>query len=55
MALAFGSIFTILVRRFVAADEVEGWDFKALRGKVLARVGILSERFGGKGREKKVQ
>ena len=55
MALAFGSIFTILVRRFVAADDVEGWDWKAMREKIKARARVLKERFGGKGKEKKVQ
>lgn len=59
MALAFGSIFTILVRRFVAADEVEGWDLKGMREKLVGRVRVVRERFGGKvggkGLEKKVQ
>lgn len=58
MALAFGSIFTILVRRFVAADEVEGYDWKGIREKVLARVRVVRERVVrrvGSVEEKKVQ
>ena len=61
MALAFGSIFNLLIRRFVAADEVEGWDLKRMRDRVIGRVrgrmAVLKERMGGKGdgMEKKVQ
>ncbi len=59
MALAFGSIFTILVRRFVAADEVEGWDLKGMREKLIQRFRAVKEKLGGKilqgGMEKKVQ
>ena len=52
MALAFGSIFTILVRRFVAADEVEGYDWKGIRDKLVARVRVVRERLGAKGGDK---
>jgi len=38
MALAFGSIFNLLVRRFVAADEAEQWDVRAVRLKVAGIV-----------------
>ncbi|KAI9712680.1 MAG: Subunit of the glycosylphosphatidylinositol transamidase complex-like protein [Bogoriella megaspora] len=38
MALGFGSIFNLLVRRFVAADEVPSLESNSLRGKVLAFV-----------------
>jgi len=45
MALAFGSLFTMLVRRFVGADEVEGYDLGKLKAKVRGRVMLLMERF----------
>lgn len=38
MALAFGSIFNFLVRRLVAADEVEGWDLTGFKAKMRQRV-----------------
>ncbi len=63
MALAFGTIFNFLVRRFVGADEVVGWDVTALRERVRGRLralrGMVLGRLGvgvGKGKlEKKVQ
>ena len=61
MALAFGSIFNFLVRRFVGADEVEGWDLKVLRERLKDRICVLAGNFGigrslNKGeKEKKVQ
>jgi GPI-anchor transamidase subunit T len=50
MALGFGSIFNILIRRFVAADEVEDWKKRAggLRGVVRAKLGNIRARFMGK-------
>ncbi|KZF21062.1 GPI transamidase component Gpi16 [Xylona heveae TC161] len=45
MALAFGSIFNLLVRRFVGADEVEGLNVSGIKGKVLARIRKVKERF----------
>ncbi len=53
MALAFGNIFNLLVRRFVAADEVDSWDLKALRGRIRGRVLAFRDRLLGK--EKKVE
>lgn len=45
MALAFGNIFNLLVRRFVAADEVPGKRLKELlKGKIVA----LRDRIRGK-------
>lgn len=38
MALAFGNVFNLLVRRFVGADEVEGWDLGAVKERVRGRV-----------------
>ena len=55
MALAFGSIFNLLVRRFVAADEVEGWDLSAVKARLRTRLQVLGERFSGRGRERKTQ
>ena len=54
MALAFGSVFTMLVRRFVGADEVEGYDLGQLKARVRGRVRVLRERVFGV-EEKKVQ
>ena len=55
MALAFGMIFNLLVRRFVGADEVEGWNIAAMKGKVKGRVMVLLDRVSGKAKEKKIQ
>ena len=55
MALAFGMIFNLLVRRFVGADEVEGYDLGAVRAKIRGRVMMLRDRLMRKGKEKKVQ
>ena len=55
MALAFGMIFNLLVRRFVGADEVEGWDMKAVKENVRGRVAVLRDKIVKKGREKKDQ
>lgn len=52
MALAFGSIFNFLVRRFVGADEVEGWDLGALKAKIRGRIMALVEKLMGEGRER---
>ena len=55
IALAFGSIFTLLVRRFVCVDEVEGLDLGAFRERIRGRIRALIGSYGaGKG-EKKVQ
>ena len=54
MALAFGMIFNLLVRRFVGADEVEGWNVAALKTKARGRAMVLLERVLGKAKEKKV-
>lgn len=55
MALAFGMIFNLLVRRFVGADEVEGWNLAALKAKARGRVTVLLDKLLGKGKEKKIQ
>lgn len=49
MALAFGSIFNILVRRFVGADEVIGGSLVSkIRGHVVAFVAKKRRAGGGK-------
>lgn len=45
MALAFGSVFTMLVRRFVGADEVEGYDLGKIRARIKGKVMIARDRF----------
>lgn len=53
MALAFGSIFNLLVRRFVAADEVEGFDIQKIKANIRGKVIVLLDRVLK--RDKKVQ
>ena len=57
IALAFGSIYNLLVRRFVGADEVESFSLAAtkerIKGRVKGRFGVLMDRFSNK--EKKTQ
>ncbi|KAI4172762.1 MAG: hypothetical protein LQ343_003354 [Gyalolechia ehrenbergii] len=53
MALAFGSIYNLLVRRFVGADEVEGFDVAKLKAKIKGRWDVLRDRIMR--REKKRQ
>ncbi|KAK4135113.1 Gpi16 subunit, GPI transamidase component [Trichocladium antarcticum] len=47
VALAFGGMFNIMVRRFVAADEGSEGGLGALRGKLLGRLGAVAGRFKG--------
>ncbi|KAL8962062.1 MAG: hypothetical protein Q9193_001478 [Seirophora villosa] len=44
MALAFGSIYNLLVRRFVGADEVEKYDFGKFKAKIGGRLAVLRDR-----------
>ena len=53
MALAFGNIFNLLVRRFVATDEVEGYDFGRAKARIRGRLMRISDKFLR--REKKTQ
>lgn len=55
MALAFGGIFNLLVRRFVGVDEVEGYDLGKIKAGIRGRALVLKDRIRGGGREKKVQ
>ena len=44
MALAFGMVFNLLVRRFVGADEVEGYDLSKIRSKIRGRIIAIKNR-----------
>lgn len=44
MALAFGFVFNLLVRRFVGVDEVEKLDLKSVRQKVLSKLKLLANK-----------
>ena len=55
MALAFGSIFNLLVRRFVGADEVEGYDIRRVKAVVRGRLAMAKDRLLGTKNEKKIQ
>ena len=44
MALAFGMVFNLLVRRFVGADEVEGYDLSNIRSKIRGRIIAIKDR-----------
>jgi GPI-anchor transamidase subunit T len=48
VALAFGSIFNLLVRRFVGADEVPGYSITSLTNKIKGRIVAGKDRFIGK-------
>jgi phosphatidylinositol glycan class T len=48
MALAFGSIFNLLVRRFVGADEVEGFDLRSVKGRIQGKLIGLRDKLAGK-------
>lgn len=55
MALAFGNIFNLLVRRFVGADEVEGYDVKKMKAMVASRLRGLKDKWFRGQSEKKIQ
>ena len=46
MVLSFGFIFNLLVRRFVAVDEADQWDVRAVRLKFAALARRLLKRLG---------
>lgn len=52
MALAFGGIFNLLVRRFVGADEVEGYDLGRITARIRGRVLLLRDRIWAREKEK---
>jgi len=45
MALSFGFIFNLLVRRFVAAEEADAWNVRAVRLKAAALIQSRLKRF----------
>jgi phosphatidylinositol glycan class T len=45
MALAFGMVFNLLVRRFVGVDEAEKWDVRAVRLKIAGLIKGLARKF----------
>ena len=53
MALAFGMVFNLLVRRFVGADEVEGYNLSKIKSKIRGRLLVIRDRWVG--RQKKDQ
>ncbi|KAH6679020.1 GPI transamidase-like protein component Gpi16 [Halenospora varia] len=53
MALSFGFIFNLLVRRFVAMDEGDRWDVRAVRLNVMLVVKRFLSRFGKKAKVEK--
>jgi phosphatidylinositol glycan class T len=48
IALAFGTIFNILVRRVVSLNEAEALGAQSLKGKLLGKLVALRDRFRGK-------
>lgn len=51
MALAFGSIFNLLVRRFVAVDEVEDNKLKVLIKTIAGKVVAVKDQISGKNKK----
>ena len=49
MALGFGNIFNLLVRRFVGIDEVQQLGLSGLKAKLLASLRGFRTRTGNKG------
>ncbi len=45
MALSFGFVFNLLVRRFVAVDEADQWDVRSVRLKVAGLIKAKLKRF----------
>ncbi|KAH8587118.1 GPI transamidase-like protein component Gpi16 [Bisporella sp. PMI_857] len=52
MALGFGSILNLLIRRFVGVDEAEMWDLRAVRANVVTALARLARRFKKKSEKK---
>ena len=49
IALTFGTVFNILVRRVVSAEEAAALVAQTLKGRILGKVVTLRDRFVGKG------
>ncbi|CAO1597136.1 Subunit of the glycosylphosphatidylinositol transamidase complex-like protein [Xanthoria calcicola] len=54
IALAFGSIYNLLVRRFVGADEVESFSLANVKARIKGRFAVIKDRVSMK-KEKKTQ
>ncbi|KAL4896157.1 GPI transamidase component PIG-T [Aspergillus ambiguus] len=52
IALAFGSIFNLLVRRFVTVEEAEAVAAQTVKGRLLGKIVALRDRIKGKGSKK---
>ncbi|KAG2414350.1 hypothetical protein HFD88_003541 [Aspergillus terreus] len=48
IALAFGSIFNLLVRRFVTVEEAEAVAAQTLKGRILGKIVAFRDRIKGK-------
>jgi phosphatidylinositol glycan class T len=48
IALAFGTVFNILVRRVVSLNEAEALGAQSLKGRLLGKLVVLRDRFRGK-------
>lgn len=49
IALAFGTVFNILVRRVVSVEEATALGAQTLKGRILGKLVSVRDRFGGKG------
>lgn len=52
MALGFGSVLNMLVRRFVGADEAEKWDVRAIRVNIATVLAGVFRKFRKKNEKK---
>jgi len=52
MAMGFGSVLNLLVRRFMGVDEAEKWDVRAIRLKVAAILAGVVSKFRKKSEKK---
>ena len=55
MALAFGHVFNLLARRFVAADEADKWDVRAVRLRIMAALSLLMKKYMKKSKDEKTE
>ena len=55
MALSFGFVFNLLVRRFVAVDEADQWDVRSVRLKVAGLIKAKFKRFRNAGNAEKAE
>jgi phosphatidylinositol glycan class T len=55
MALAFGNIFTLMARRFVAADEADKWDLSFIRVRAMGLLSVLMRKLRKKDKDEKTE